>query len=125
MRIQQAIRSFVRHYRLTFDGYLLLVILIFYLCVRFNIGPRSITVPIALGAAAICFPLGVFRTWERWQNHKAWIAAREARLRADVEALQKSLGDPNCSHSARSPHVRCAVNPEGPCEGCPDFKPRQ
>ena len=122
MRIHQAIRSFVRRYRLNFDAYLLLVMLIASFCVQFNIGPRSITVPIAVGAIAISFPLGVFRTWERWQNHKAWVAAREAQLRADVEALRKPLGDPNCAHSARSPHLRCTVNPAGPCETCSDFK---
>jgi hypothetical protein len=122
MRIQQAVRSFLRRYRLTFDGCLFLILLIASLCVQVNIGPRSITIPIVFAAAAISFPLGFFRMWQRWQNHKAWVASREARLRADIAALQKPLGDPNCAHSARSPHIRCAVNPGGPCEGCPDFQ---
>lgn len=28
------------------------------------------------------------------------------------------IGDQDCLNNARSPYVRCAVNPCGPCEGC-------
>lgn len=28
------------------------------------------------------------------------------------------IGDPACTYNARSPLLRCAVLPEGPCEGC-------
>lgn len=28
------------------------------------------------------------------------------------------IGDSNCKFNARSEIFRCAVNPEGPCEGC-------
>jgi len=28
------------------------------------------------------------------------------------------IGDPNCRFNARSPLLRCAVWPEGPCENC-------
>jgi Family of unknown function (DUF6464) len=31
------------------------------------------------------------------------------------------IGDANCSYNARSEILRCAVNPEGPCEGCRFF----
>lgn len=31
------------------------------------------------------------------------------------------IGDANCRYNARSELLRCAVNPEGPCEGCPHF----
>ena len=31
------------------------------------------------------------------------------------------IGWLSCRHNARSPHLRCAVNPTGPCDGCPDF----
>ena len=34
------------------------------------------------------------------------------------------IGDTTCEFNARSPLVRCAVNPMGPCAGCRDFKPR-
>jgi len=33
------------------------------------------------------------------------------------------IGDPSCLYNARSSHLRCAVNPQGPCEGCKDFEP--
>jgi hypothetical protein len=28
------------------------------------------------------------------------------------------IGDATCRYSARSELIRCAVNPEGPCDGC-------
>lgn len=28
------------------------------------------------------------------------------------------LGDPSCQFSAQSVWLRCAVNPQGPCQGC-------
>jgi hypothetical protein len=33
------------------------------------------------------------------------------------------LGDPTCLNNAKSAHLRCAVNPCGPCEGCKDYQP--
>jgi hypothetical protein len=32
------------------------------------------------------------------------------------------IGDPSCVFNARSPLLRCAVNPLGPCEGCSDYE---
>jgi Family of unknown function (DUF6464) len=32
------------------------------------------------------------------------------------------IGDPRCKYNALSPHLRCSVNPSGPCEGCPSFE---
>jgi hypothetical protein len=29
-----------------------------------------------------------------------------------------AIGDPSCLFNARSARLRCAVNPNGPCEGC-------
>ncbi len=31
------------------------------------------------------------------------------------------IGDASCRYNARSELIRCAVNPEGPCEGCHHF----
>jgi hypothetical protein len=31
------------------------------------------------------------------------------------------LGDSTCANNANSIHLRCAVNPCGPCEGCKDY----
>jgi hypothetical protein len=33
-----------------------------------------------------------------------------------------AIGNTACAHNAESPHLRCAVNPCGPCEGCPEFE---
>jgi len=34
------------------------------------------------------------------------------------------IGDPHCRFNARSPLLRCAVLPDGPCERCDHFSPR-
>jgi hypothetical protein len=34
------------------------------------------------------------------------------------ETEQYYLGDLSCRFNANSPYMRCAVNPDGPCEGC-------
>ena len=33
------------------------------------------------------------------------------------------IGDPSCHFNARSPLLRCAVFPDGPCERCAHFQP--
>jgi hypothetical protein len=33
------------------------------------------------------------------------------------------IGDPSCRFNARTPLLRCAVLPEGPCERCAHFSP--
>ena len=35
-----------------------------------------------------------------------------------VDGLGYIIGDLSCQFNARSPHLRCAVNPSGPCHGC-------
>jgi hypothetical protein len=35
------------------------------------------------------------------------------------------VGDWTCAYNARSAQLRCAVNPVGPCERCPHYKPRE
>ncbi|WP_206815716.1 DUF6464 family protein [Chroococcus sp. FPU101] len=34
------------------------------------------------------------------------------------------IGEISCFYNARSPHLRCAINPSGPCEGCLHYKAR-
>jgi hypothetical protein len=34
------------------------------------------------------------------------------------------IGDISCQFNARSPYIRCAVNPLGPCQECPHYQPR-
>lgn len=33
------------------------------------------------------------------------------------------LGDATCQFNARSPLIRCAIRPSGPCEACPSYSP--
>jgi len=35
------------------------------------------------------------------------------------------IGDGTCQYNARSPLLRCAVNPVGPCAGCVDYTVRR
>jgi hypothetical protein len=35
-----------------------------------------------------------------------------------VEGIGYLVGDFTCQMNARSPHLRCAMNPCGPCQGC-------
>ncbi|MEO1209319.1 MAG: DUF6464 family protein [Cyanobacteria bacterium J06638_20] len=39
-----------------------------------------------------------------------------------VEGLGLVIGNILCKHNARSPYLRCAVNPIGPCEDCRHFE---
>lgn len=41
-----------------------------------------------------------------------------------VEGIGYIIGDFTCQFNARSSHIRCAVNPTGPCEGCSQYQPR-
>jgi len=34
------------------------------------------------------------------------------------------IGDTTCVNNARSPYIRCAINPEGPCDDCIHFEKR-
>ncbi|WP_242057062.1 MULTISPECIES: DUF6464 family protein [Oscillatoriales] len=34
------------------------------------------------------------------------------------------IGDTSCKFNARSPYLRCTVNPLGPCQDCPHYQPR-
>ena len=35
------------------------------------------------------------------------------------------IGDTTCINNARSPYIRCAINPEGPCDGCIHYEKKQ
>ncbi|MBW4682366.1 MAG: hypothetical protein KME19_20070 [Microcoleus vaginatus WJT46-NPBG5] len=41
------------------------------------------------------------------------------------ERMGQFLGDPSCRFNARSAYIRCAVNPIGPCQECPQYQPRE
>ncbi|GAA6621406.1 DUF6464 family protein [Scytonema sp. NUACC26] len=39
-----------------------------------------------------------------------------------LEGVGYLIGDISCCYNARSGYIRCAVNPEGPCEGCRHYQ---
>ena len=41
-----------------------------------------------------------------------------------VDGIGYMLGDITCDLNARSPYLRCAVNPFGPCDGCSAYAPK-
>ncbi len=41
-----------------------------------------------------------------------------------VDGMGYMVGDITCDLNARSPYLRCAVNPMGPCDGCRAYAPR-
>jgi hypothetical protein len=40
-----------------------------------------------------------------------------------VDGLGYMIGDITCDLNARSPYLRCAINPMGPCDGCNAYEP--
>ncbi|TVQ43066.1 MAG: hypothetical protein EA365_13410 [Gloeocapsa sp. DLM2.Bin57] len=64
---------------------------------------------------------------QRWETR-----LRQARNRARITPNQtrvnryptQIIGDISCVYNARSPYIRCAVNPAGPCQNCLDYQPR-
>ncbi|GEM_PF-3639716 len=48
-----------------------------------------------------------------------------SRHRERAEEIQRhpnTIGDASCQFNARSPIIRCAVNSDGPCDGCPHYQ---
>jgi hypothetical protein len=41
-----------------------------------------------------------------------------------VDGMGYMVGDITCDLNARSPYLRCAVNPFGPCDGCSAYAPK-
>lgn len=42
-----------------------------------------------------------------------------------VEGVGYLLGDLSCQWNARSSYLRCAINPEGPCQECSHYEARE
>ena len=74
---------------------------------------------------------------QRWQNRLRRVRSiavdrRSQRLYCldsgqdeELEQLHNYfVGELSCRYNARSPYVRCAVNPCGPCENCTDYESR-
>ncbi len=35
-----------------------------------------------------------------------------------IDGRERFIGELSCRYNAHSPYLRCAVNPDGPCENC-------
>lgn len=42
-----------------------------------------------------------------------------------LEGVGYLIGDISCQFNARSGYLRCAVNPQGPCQGCRHYDPAE
>ncbi|MEH2184036.1 DUF6464 family protein [Nostoc sp.] len=42
-----------------------------------------------------------------------------------LEGVGYLIGDISCKFNARSGYMRCAVNPQGPCNGCRHYEPKE
>ncbi|MGK7876144.1 MAG: DUF6464 family protein [Xenococcaceae cyanobacterium] len=72
---------------------------------------------------------------QRWQArlrraramraYRQQVAIHLSRNNNDLELHSDFIGDPSCRFNARSPYIRCAVNPCGPCENCPHYEPKE
>ena len=47
----------------------------------------------------------------------------DSQERRYIEGVGFLIGDITCEFNARSPYIRCGVNPIGPCKDCPYYKP--
>ena len=59
-------------------------------------------------------------TWGRYQLHKIALYVQSAAPPSERSFIEGRwvLGDAKCRFNARSELIRCAVNPEGPCDRC-------
>jgi hypothetical protein len=42
-----------------------------------------------------------------------------------IEGVGYVIGDLSCSYNARSPYIRCAVNPDGLCQDCDHYQRKE
>ena len=42
-----------------------------------------------------------------------------------VDGMGMVIGDITCRLNAKSPFLRCAANPQGPCEGCREYEAKE
>lgn len=98
----------------------------------------KILVVIAIGFLPSLFSLWVMRK-KRWRR-RLQIRRSATRFTPDrirentisfpsdryyLEGVGYLVGDISCQYNARSGYLRCAVNPEGPCETCRFYEAHQ
>ena len=60
-------------------------------------------------------------------HHDAYGYSRDAySLRESHRPVTKYfIGDTTCINNAHSPYIRCAINPDGPCDQCTHYEKHQ
>lgn len=60
----------------------------------------------------------------RYRLHKIALYVQSAPKHIETNLVNGCLiiGDPTCRFNAHSELIRCAVNPEGPCNQCPSYE---
>ena len=61
----------------------------------------------------------------RYHLHKIALYVQTIELTDEKSLINDRwiIGDATCRYNAHSEIMRCAVHPEGPCCGCPDYSP--
>lgn len=61
----------------------------------------------------------------RYRLHKIALYVQKASFPAEQTLFEGQwiVGNAQCRFNARSELLRCAINPQGPCEGCRFFEP--
>jgi hypothetical protein len=93
---------------------------------------------IAIGFLPSLFSLWIIRKTHmrtRSRMRQAAISLSGVRVRQNIRQLEGDryylegvgylIGDISCKFNARSGYIRCAVNPDGPCQGCHHYEPRE
>ena len=64
-------------------------------------------------------------TGGRYQLRKIalFVQATDRPSETSVINGQWVIGDVSCAYNAQSSLIRCAINPEGPCQNCTSYKP--
>ncbi len=85
---------------------------------------------VAVGLMPSLLSVWVMRKTQAWTRaklrHSRTVAAvRQRRSTTSIisdryylEGVGYLIGDISCRFNARSGYIRCAVNPQGPCQGC-------
>lgn len=93
---------------------------------------------IAVGFLPSLFSLWVIRKTHlrtRARMRQAAMNHPAVRVRQNVRSVESDryylegvgylIGDISCKFNARSGYIRCAINPDGPCNGCRHYEPRE
>lgn len=70
------------------------------------------------------------RAKRRWESNLRRVRNRVEQLNYDPGHQARvrtytTIGDLSCKYNARSPYLRCAINPSGQCQNCQHYLSRE